>query len=307
MMHWSLVLIFSIMGCEIIFCITLNLLFTVIILKSKTLRKSFTNIIFALMFVAHFLTNVCNIGKFCARFLTDTRYIDVISNSRDFFSGLVVGFSTLLSLVTFLSIYKPFVYEKFTTKHAVVAITTIFLIMIWFTVWRVYSLAAYFVAISISNVAGVVIMICNILLYRSVKRQCNDIASTIVTLDRQKQNQQRNQTKKRSLKSLKMCILISASYFITILSGIILLLVRKIYFPDRYEEDFTAIVKNPDSIVFLYSTSAIIGVSNGIWDVFIFYKFNSEAKRKFRNVFGIFRGHNKVGVFSSTFRKTLSL
>ena len=129
-MYWSLVLIFSIMGCEIIFCITLNLLFTVIILKSKTLRKSFTNIIFALMFVAHFLTNVCNIGKFCARFLTDTRYIDVISNSRDFFSGLVVGFSTLLSLVTFLSIYKPFVYEKFTTKHAVVAITTIFLIMI---------------------------------------------------------------------------------------------------------------------------------------------------------------------------------
>ena len=74
-----------------------------------------------------------------------------------------------------------------------------------------------------------------------------------------------------------MCILVSASYFFTILSGIILLLVRKIYFPDRYEEDFTAIVKNPDSIVFLYSTSAIIGVSNGIWDVFIFYKFNSEA------------------------------
>eukprot|EP00111_Clytia_hemisphaerica_P009453 TCONS_00027732-protein len=277
MIHWSMVLLVTILVVKMVVTFMLNVISVVTITKSRSLRSRFPNILIVLLFSSHALSNMAYMTVLWALFFGSKNLAlkTATLNTRDLCVGLTICFSTLLSTVRFISVYKPFVYENLTKKHAILTVLGSLSLLVIFSVWRLFSTLAYLFAILYANISGITILICNIYLYRLVKRQCKDIAATFVSSTQEEQSRQRNLTKKRSMRALKMCIWITASYFLTIVPGVVMLFISRVFQPDKFADDYSKFFKNPDTRDYLDSVNSMIAISNGIWDVIIFYKFNS--------------------------------
>ena len=284
----NMILLITLLVVEMIFTFTFSVISIITIVRSHSLRSRFTNVLIIFLFLSHALTNMAYMSTLWTLVLSSKNLALKTGtlNTRDFCVGLTICFSTLLSSTRFISVYKPFFYENLTKKHAVIIILGSISFLIIFSIWRLFSTLAYFAVVVFSNGGGIVVLICNVYLYRLVKRQCNDIASTCIGATREAQIRERNITRKRSLKALKMCIWISVSYFLTIVPGAVMLFISRVFYPNKISDDYAYLLRHPDTRLYLDSANSMISISNGIWDVLIFYKFNSEARQGFFNLLG---------------------
>lgn len=237
----------------------------VIIFLNNKLRISFYNLALALLFASHFTTGAAiltiSILKLAAAHYNVVNLIELI---RDCAISLEVNFTILLSFERFVAVRKPFFYAKLTTRHGAAAIGVVLALTAFFTVWRTLSTKAYISAFFVTIIGAVLIIVSNFLLYRSVKRQCRQIAANIVDKSSKQQHDKRQVIKKRELRSLKICLFIASSY---ILTWVPLIIVQTIF-------------QNNPSMVLLVKFLAILTFSNGIWDVLTFFALNFKARTK---------------------------
>ena len=283
-----MVLIVTIFTIEITSAIIVTLCTSLVILTSSSLRSTYIHTLIALLFLSHTFYLSASIGHVSTRIFStnsDNHLKTGITLTRDLFYGFIISFTTLVSGVRFISVYKLFIYQTLTRKHGILAILSNTLLIIVFTVWRLFSTNAYIVFFLITNIGAFILLISNTWLYRSVKRQCYQIAATIVAPTRQEQEKQRNNTRRRSLKALKMCVWILASYFITILPGTLYYFVVRAFLNHEYPDDYSQLLERPSARLYMDSIVTLFGISNSFWDTIIFYKFNSEARVRAMRLF----------------------
>ena len=180
-------------------------------------------------------------------------------------------FTIFLSLDRFIAIRKPFFYAKLNDKHTTFSVVLFVAVNFAFGVWYFLErTSANVFALVFVLVGSVFMAVSNTLLYRSVKRQCFNIASTIVHRSSEIQNNELNDLKRRQLKSLTICALIAATFLSTYLPLVLFTYLRLVF---RVGTN-TAIYTNMALGAFSYS--------NGIWDVLIFLHLNRCAKRRLR-------------------------
>lgn len=253
--------------------IFLNSVSFCIIVTSRNLRSSFYNILLSALFLSHLLNGICIII-----YISFDIWSDVYSKgytgaiiARDCAISLEINFSILLSFERFIAVRKPFFYAKLTKIHGIASIGVAIGLTTFFTIFSIFSAKAYLSAFIVITSGGIFIIISNFLLYRSVKKQCSQIAATIVDRSTQKQNEKRNEIRKRQLKSLKICLFIASSYILT-------------WFP------LIAVAignQKTDTSLLLRKIFAVVSFSNGIWDVLIFFALNAEARRQLmQKIFG---------------------
>ena len=298
-MHGSIVFLNSLLIAEMSFSFVANITSAIIVYKSGgSPRLNFINTVLMLLFVSHVFAVIAHSAShFTLINTTDMKLKTIVTAVRDFFVGIVVNFSGLLSFVRFFSIYKPFLYERMTKTHGIITIVLIVLLVVSYTIWRHFSSAVHFLIVITSNIASMGIIACNIYLYRSVKRQCNQIASTIVTISQQEQKRQRSEMQKLSLKSLKMSIWVSASFYITFVPSVIFLFVKRVLSQsDGLHSNHQKLSEHPNAGFYLDFLSLMVFISNGIWDVLIFYKYNTDARRQLKR---FLRRFKKDGTLSN--------
>ena len=171
-------------------------------------------------------------------------------------------FTLLMAGERYFAIKKPFLFAKLTRIHAVATICVIMCFTIGSTIWLLFSKLVMFLGAIITLLGGIFITGSSIYLYRSIKRQCHKIASTIVHQSSEMQSNKRKLIKQLELKSLKICCIISVSFLLTyiplILHGIFRL---------------NVIPTNLDLL------PSLVGHSNGIWDVLTFFYLNKYSRK----------------------------
>ena len=199
---------------ESIVIILLNLIAIITMLSLKSLRKTFNDQLLLILFTSHLLAAILNIV--CACVINHPIEIQSIFwYVREIAVSFEIDYTILLSFERFLAIRKPFLYSRLGKSHAVQAILNPVFAVLGYAIWRYYSLTAYYIASIITISGGFAIFISNIFLYRSIQRQCEGITKTIIDSSEQVQSKKRESLKKRKLKSLKICIYITASYLLT--------------------------------------------------------------------------------------------
>ena len=226
------------------------------------LNRKFNNILIGLLFLSHIWAGLLNIlstvfeveGKMDIHLLMVTFLY--------FFTAVEVGFTITISLERYISIRKPFLYEKLTKIHGTCAIAAAPLGGGVFILCRHFSTTAYLVGFSMIIIGAVIVTVSNIYLYGSVKRQCTRIKSLTKANSRQEEMVKKSYVTKRRLKSLKICLLISVSYIFTWVPLAVYMLLLK-----------------TNSGVVLTLFPDVLAYSNGIWDVVIFFYLNKTARR----------------------------
>ena len=260
---------------ESLILVALNILAAYVIFTSSRLRSLFNNILLLLLFVAHTVTGVFNLLRcfFVLGWLTGETTSNAITILRDAFTTIEVHFNVLLSMERFFAIRKPFLYARLTRTHAWLSIGVALMLSIVFVINRIFlTNLAFLVAAMFVFAGAIIITISNSLLYRSIQKQCREIAATIVDASNEKKLMRRKLVKDREMKSLKICLMIAASYLLTwlvMMSGYTI--IEQVVSEKHYTEH----------LLFIF---AIIGFSNGIWDVLIFFHWNSTALRKVRQI-----------------------
>ena len=257
---------------ESLLMITCNVLAIKVIVSLGKMKTSFYNVVLFLLFVSHLLTALMLFIKaslFLAYFHKDI--IEGVVMARDCFISLEINFTILLSFDRFVAVRKPFFYGKLTSRHGAAAIAVAIGLTIFFTAWRTVSTKAYMAAFFVVIIGAVLIIVSNFLLYRSVKRQCRQIAATIVDKSSQQQHDKRQEIRKRELRSLKVCLFIASSY---ILTWVPLIIVQTLHNFQKANE------KDVISVEILIKFLAILTFTNGIWDVVIFFALNLKARTK---------------------------
>ena len=252
---------------------SLNMMSVFAIWKSRSLRQHFNNILFCCLFISHIFTSIMYLVT--GTYITLNSRLSLFRHSsllfiRDFWYALAVSYTVLLSFDRCLSVRFPYFYHNLTEKYCICCISIPVVLNIVFTVWRWFSTGAY-LFLMVWIILGILIVnSANLLLYNSVKRQCREIAATIVVSDTssQQQQQQRQTTRERSLKSLKLCICVASSLIMIVVPASVFLLLRRL--------------DTSNSQIYLLSSSSIIvqtlASSNSLCDVLTFLHFNSEAK-----------------------------
>ena len=265
--------IFFIFFLENLILVTINILAAYIIITSKRLRSVFNNFLLCLLFITHVTTGFFNLVRciFLLRWVVvDPKVADAIEITRDSFTALEIHLTILLSMERYLAIRKPFMYARLGKIHASLSISVAVFFSLLFMILRILWNGSIAIATMFVFAGAVAITITNLLLYRSIKRQCREIAATIVDNSNELKLKRKKLVKDREMKSLKICLMIAVSYLLTwlvLMSGYTVLQRIK---SNRYQ-----------NLKFVF---AIIGFSNGIWDVMIFFHLNSTARRRIRQI-----------------------
>lgn len=180
----------------------------------ENLRKSFSDRLLLILFTSHLLAAILNIMCAClTNYPIETQ--NIAWYVREIAVGLEINYTILISFERFIAIRKPFLYAQLGKTHAVSAILNHIFVVVCYATWRYFSMTAYYIASLITISGGLAIFISSIFLYRSVSRQCEGITRTIIDASQKVQIKKRDSVRKRKLKSLKICICITASYLLT--------------------------------------------------------------------------------------------
>ena len=243
-----------------------NLLAVCIILSTKKLKQTFNDVILLILFACHLLCATFNI-VLCVivwtRLNRDADYSKA-GHARDFILGLEIGLTIMLSVDRCIAVRKPFFYSRLGKKHAAFSFAILLaLVSISFVLMLFSRFDGFLIASILTTLGGIFILIANVLLYRSVKKQCDFIASTIVESNEERLQLEQNAIRKRQLRSLKVCICITISYLLS-------------WFPLMFAVGIYSILKIERGA----DTLVVLGMTNGIWDVLIYFKLNEKAKRR---------------------------
>ena len=259
-----ILLIFSVESAILVVFNLIALYFT-IKNKSNLNRRCFNELLLQVIFSSHSLCGTMNL-IYSTMILSGVKSeeLKISLFLRDSVAGCAINVTFLLSLDRFLAIRKPFLYQRLGKRHASLALGVASFLVLGFCIFLYFSETVFYLSCTATVLGGFFILVSNALLYHSAKRQCEEISKTIVEQSVQIQRQKRNDMRRRKLKSLKICIYITASYFLTWcpLSVYIFL-------------DLALKIANPQ-LNFLFH---IIGFSNGIWDALIYYHLNRRKPR----------------------------
>ena len=279
-------MVLQLVECSIVTICNLAALLT--IFKSKTLRRLFNDYMLLCLFISHGLVGALNVVTVCMYWAgypwSTTDYVIV---TRDIVAGLEIYFTIIQSIERYVAIRKPFFYARLAKFHAILFLSVTSILPLAFCVGRIYTQATLIFGCLITILGGIFISATNIFLYRSVKKQCKEITKTIIDRSEQRQKDRRKVMRKRKLRSLKMCIYITISYLLTWCPLVVFAIAHVMGWLDIY-----------------YITAAtLIGFSNGIWDVLIYFYFNEKARRVLNQLLG--RKTNVIGqddssMFTST-------
>ena len=268
--HGIVSLAFSI---ELVILSLFNLLALYIMLLNRELRRHFHDYLLMALFVSHLVCAIMNLAFMGMILAKSFEGIDYVWKVRDGTAGFEFVFTILISIDRYFAIRRPFFYARLRKSHAILFVSLSMIAPILFGIWRFFSDVVYYIACLIAVLCGVFISISSILLYRSVKKQCEGIAKTIVETSDKTRKSSKNDLRRRKLKSLKICIYIAASYLFTWIPLITVSAVQLLFqFSGLYPFGFQ-----------------IVGFSNGIWDVLIYFYFNQRARLKLLKVFRGYR------------------
>ena len=200
---------------------------------------------------------------------------------RDSIAGANVAFTIFIPLERFCAICNPFFYSNLTKRHAVLSIILVCLFPIIFTVWRIFSMDVFVAAFVVTFVGSLVVTLSNLHLYRSVRKQCADIASQIVAKTREGQLEKRLCVEKRKLRALRMCIAFTISYMLT-------------WVPVGIKTMVKILLGIKERRTYMDAVIGIIGFTNGIWDVLIFFYVSKSAKEHIKKLFKANRGEQNL-------------
>ena len=195
--------------------ILVNSIAVITILSSKKLRRPFGNILLALLFIAHVICGILSV--FFGIMEIGYRGHTMISTGliiRDFFAGYEVIFTISMSVERFVAVNNPMFYDLLSKKHAIAFVVVVSSLPVVFVTWRVLSNAAFVAVFVVTFIGSVIITICNMYLYRSIKRHCHDISSKVVANSQVEELEKKLLIEKRKMKGLRTCVLISATYTI---------------------------------------------------------------------------------------------
>ena len=224
----------------------------------------FKDVLLQILFATHMISGMMNLVLHIL-LLVGVPYKEILYLvfSRDCIGASTVLLTVLLSLDRFLAIRKPFLYQRLGKPHAVVTLCIAYCVLVGFCVSLKFTRTVFYFGSTFIVLGGSYILVSNIFLYQSVKRQCEEISRTIVDPSLERQTQKRNDMRERKLKSLRICIYITASYLLT-------------WFPLAVYLVFDLTPQINDNTLFVIFQ--IVGFSNGIWDVLIYFFMNRASR-----------------------------
>ena len=249
--------------------VVFNLVALYVTVKNKfTLnRRSFNELLLQVIFSSHVIVGTSNLvysALVLSGISSEKLHFPLWVFIRDSAGAFAIVFTVLLSLDRFLAIRKLFLYQRLGKRHASLALGVTTFLLLGFCASLYVSKTAFFFGCSFVLLSGFFILASNALLYRSVRKQCEGIAQTIVVRSEKTQTQKRKDMRRLKLKSLKICIYITASYLLTWGPLAVYIVIDNILQINNLQ---------------LTLLSQIIGFSNGIWDALIYFYLNPRKSR----------------------------
>ena len=200
---------------EALIIFTFNLICLCIIFKHEHIYKRFHNIYLAGLLSSHTANGLSFILHYIFRYIQTPKYLWYnILRVRDIFYASAVGFTLLLSIDRYLAVKKPFYYATLTKKFVVLSCIMNFIVIAGFKVTESFSKLVRAFLLPIVVVVGITIGILNSILYNEVKKQYKKIALTTVHDLSQDSTKHSKYLKKRQMRSLKICTLITITYIL---------------------------------------------------------------------------------------------
>ena len=255
--------------------------------SSKSLHRRFNDHLLALLFITHTTTGVFNVLiPILIWHRQPWPLVDSVSAVRDCNACLEVTLTIILSIERYVAIRKPFFYARLGKFHAALFMTISMIFPLAFSIWRAFSMSVFFLGCLVTISGGIFISASNIYLYRSVRKQCKGINNTIVDRSENRAKDRKNELRKRKLRSLKICIYITVSYLLTWFPLVIVITLQVLLGIDQ-------------NWTFIF---AVIGFSNGIWDVLIFFHLNQKARKRLLVL--LYLNRNKIDPVQSSFQSS---
>ena len=250
-------------GCILVIVnATAILVVIVTTLKKRQSKMIFNNVLLGFLFMSHLLAGAVNALQVIFEVKGETHLALLAVSILYFLTSLEITFTITISLERYIAIQKPFLYGRLTKTHGACVIVAAPIFSAVFIILQQFSAVVFLVGFGAIFLGAVSIIITNLHLYRSVRGQCVRIKSLTVADTRAEVTQHKADVNKRQLKSLKICLLISVSYVCTWVPLSIYMVVLK---------------TTPGIVLTLYPD--VLGFSNGIWDVLIFFYLNKTARR----------------------------
>jgi len=249
-------------GCALV---VMNTVAILVITTSKKMRTNFNNVILCFLFIFHLCSGISIVVLAALRiklvYNVQNAEVILLKNIRNSCAPAEINFTLLMACERYIAIRKPFFYARLTRLHAMITISVSMCVSTGFIVWLHFSMWALFLGVGVTFLGAIFVTVSSIFLYRSIKRQCRSIASTIVHQSSELQSNEREVIKRRELKSLKICCIISISFLFTYIP----LIMHGVF---RINADPT----------YLDLLPTLVGYSNGIWDVFTFFYVNERSR-----------------------------
>lgn len=265
-----------------------NLVCLYIITAAKGLKRSYSNWFLIGVMVSHIIKG-CSLIIFIQDVYKEV-FFDMFVDSM----ALSLIFLTLLTVDRYLAIKHTFLYHTLTWRYATLALGISVVPWIGFVVF-VYISSQNYNGCQTVTVLGVITLAVGILLifsnynvYREARRQLASIASTTIRSTDQQRKVAQDRMKKRKLKAIGICMLITMSFIVFWLP----------YFVFTFLDlagalDAEAIVK-----FWLHMGSWFCGGLNSVIDPIIYEYFNKDIRRYLRK--GVCRPRKKASKYFDT-------
>ena len=195
-----------------------------VIFKSKSLtqlingqKKLILNqVIIFCLFISHLCLGVvqfCHATTIIAGTSDEDKY-NIPNHFKVFLCSLEIMFTIVLSVERFMAVKFPFYYTRHEKTIGRILFTiVIFLSFTALTLFLFYK-KLVMIPVLVTFLGGIVIFVSNVSLYRIVKQQRRKILCTMVHNSDEKQNEESKTIKKKQLKSLKVCVSMTATYVV---------------------------------------------------------------------------------------------
>jgi len=246
-----------------------------IIFKSKTLKRQVNGqkklnknhqTIILCLFISHVCLGVVQFmhATTIISGTSDKDIINLFQSMKVFFSSFEILFTVIMSAERFIAVKYPLSYTRHEQIFTGILFSSVAFLSIVALMLFLFYKKLLFLPLLATLFGGVIIFVSNMSLYRIVMQQQRKILSTMVHNSDDRQNEENKTMRKKQVKSLKVCVFMTATYICLWIPFVAV--------------TFSITYYDSHHLVKIASIIEPFGYLNAICDVLIYLVIYSEAK-----------------------------
>lgn len=243
-----------------------------VLVKTKTIWQANESkklntylVIILLLFIAHLGLAVMLFAKGIIIFGKLNTPTTIFNEGQFIFSSLEVSYTVMLSLERFLHVRYPFHYRRHENVYMFVfLLTPVILCVISLALSPRFLISFVFILLG-----GLIVLVSNIYLYYTIRKQSFKIKSTMVHRNTKQQIEGESVMRRKQMRSLKICAFMTLTYCL-------------LWFP------FSLLHASPtanETVILLRRIFYLFAYLNALTDVFIYLTLCRNARRVLRLLF----------------------